>query len=163
MANRSGVDGTGCALVSGPLGNGLVSPRRFGLARCSAGGESICAGGFNSGDCSERVYRGSSSGLVAGLFLIPLNAALQAESHKDKLGKTIATQNEGTEQLVQEIKKHLEQKSHADLSTLWAEKAYQLILKQKMNGISKKKLKEEIEKEIKKDDRFNIYRFIKSY
>ncbi len=33
------------------------------------------------------------TGLGAGLFLIPLNAALQAESHQDKLGKTIATQN----------------------------------------------------------------------
>ena len=33
------------------------------------------------------------TGLAAGLFLIPLNAALQAEAHKDKLGKTIATQN----------------------------------------------------------------------
>jgi LPLT family lysophospholipid transporter-like MFS transporter len=33
------------------------------------------------------------TGLMAGLFLIPLNAALQAESHKDRLGKTIATQN----------------------------------------------------------------------
>jgi LPLT family lysophospholipid transporter-like MFS transporter len=33
------------------------------------------------------------AGAAAGLFLIPLNAALQAESHKDKLGKTIATQN----------------------------------------------------------------------
>jgi LPLT family lysophospholipid transporter-like MFS transporter len=33
------------------------------------------------------------TGVIAGLFLIPLNAALQAESHKDKLGKTIATQN----------------------------------------------------------------------
>jgi LPLT family lysophospholipid transporter-like MFS transporter len=33
------------------------------------------------------------TGLAAGLFLIPLNAALQAESHKDRLGKTIATQN----------------------------------------------------------------------
>ena len=33
------------------------------------------------------------TGFVAGLFLIPLNAALQAESRKDKLGKTIATQN----------------------------------------------------------------------
>jgi LPLT family lysophospholipid transporter-like MFS transporter len=33
------------------------------------------------------------AGLFAGLFLIPLNAALQAESHQDKLGKTIATQN----------------------------------------------------------------------
>jgi len=34
-----------------------------------------------------------ATGLMAGLFLIPLNAALQAESHKDTLGKTIATQN----------------------------------------------------------------------
>ncbi len=33
------------------------------------------------------------AGVIAGLFLIPLNAALQAESHQDKLGKTIATQN----------------------------------------------------------------------
>jgi LPLT family lysophospholipid transporter-like MFS transporter len=33
------------------------------------------------------------TGLMAGLFLIPLNAALQAESHKDSLGKTIALQN----------------------------------------------------------------------
>lgn len=34
-----------------------------------------------------------ATGLVAGLFLIPLNAALQAEPHPDKLGKTIAVQN----------------------------------------------------------------------
>jgi len=33
------------------------------------------------------------AGVMAGLFLIPLNAALQAESHQGKLGKTIATQN----------------------------------------------------------------------
>ncbi|MDX1953755.1 MAG: MFS transporter [Verrucomicrobiota bacterium] len=33
------------------------------------------------------------AGILAGLFLIPLNAALQAESHQGKLGKTIATQN----------------------------------------------------------------------
>ena len=34
-----------------------------------------------------------AAGVAAGLFLIPLNAALQAESHQGKLGKTIATQN----------------------------------------------------------------------
>ncbi len=34
-----------------------------------------------------------ATGLVAGLFLIPLNATLQAESNPDKLGKTIAVQN----------------------------------------------------------------------
>ena len=33
------------------------------------------------------------TGIAAGLFLIPLNAALQAESDPTKLGKTIATQN----------------------------------------------------------------------
>lgn len=33
------------------------------------------------------------AGFAAGLFLIPLNAALQAEAHQGKLGKTIATQN----------------------------------------------------------------------
>ena len=33
------------------------------------------------------------TGAFAGLFLIPLNAALQTESRKDRLGKTIATQN----------------------------------------------------------------------
>ena len=33
------------------------------------------------------------TGFVAGLFLIPLNAALQAESDPTKLGKTIAAQN----------------------------------------------------------------------
>jgi LPLT family lysophospholipid transporter-like MFS transporter len=33
------------------------------------------------------------TGIMAGLFLIPLNAALQAESHQGQLGKTIATQN----------------------------------------------------------------------
>ncbi len=33
------------------------------------------------------------TGVVAGLFLIPLNAALQAESDPGKLGKTIAAQN----------------------------------------------------------------------
>lgn len=34
-----------------------------------------------------------ATGIVAGLFLIPLNAALQAESDPTKLGKTIAVQN----------------------------------------------------------------------
>lgn len=36
-----------------------------------------------------------ATGVTAGLFLIPLNAALQSESPPDKLGKTIAVQNLG--------------------------------------------------------------------
>jgi LPLT family lysophospholipid transporter-like MFS transporter len=35
----------------------------------------------------------AAAGLAAGLYLIPLNAALQAESDPQKLGKTIAVQN----------------------------------------------------------------------
>jgi LPLT family lysophospholipid transporter-like MFS transporter len=37
----------------------------------------------------------AATGVAAGLFLIPLNAALQAESDPAKLGKTIAVQNLG--------------------------------------------------------------------
>ena len=36
-----------------------------------------------------------ATGVTAGLFLIPLNAALQSESDPEKLGKTIAVQNLG--------------------------------------------------------------------
>jgi LPLT family lysophospholipid transporter-like MFS transporter len=36
-----------------------------------------------------------ATGVTAGLFLIPLNAALQAETDETKLGKTIAVQNLG--------------------------------------------------------------------
>ena len=36
-----------------------------------------------------------AAGVAAGLFLIPLNAALQSESDPAKLGKTIAVQNLG--------------------------------------------------------------------
>lgn len=36
-----------------------------------------------------------ATGIAAGLFLIPLNAALQSESDETKLGKTIAVQNLG--------------------------------------------------------------------
>ena len=35
----------------------------------------------------------ATGGVAAGLFIIPLNAALQAESDPQKLGKTIAVQN----------------------------------------------------------------------
>jgi LPLT family lysophospholipid transporter-like MFS transporter len=34
-----------------------------------------------------------AAGVAAGLFLIPLNAALQAETEPTRMGKTIAVQN----------------------------------------------------------------------
>ena len=77
--------------------------------------------------------------------------------------KTIATQHEGIEELVEVIKKHLQDKSISDTSNLWAEKAYRLIIRRRMAGISKEKLKEEIEKELKSDPAFNVYSFISKY
>jgi len=77
--------------------------------------------------------------------------------------KTIASQNEGVEKLVEIINKHLNHKTILDKSELWAEKAYRLIIKKRMHDISKQKLKEEIGEELKKNDGFNIYGFISKY
>jgi LAO/AO transport system kinase len=74
--------------------------------------------------------------------------------------KTIATQNEGVENLVEAIKNHLHHKTPSDRSTLWAEKAYRLILEKRMEDINKQKLKQEIEKDLKNGSNFNVYSFI---
>jgi LAO/AO transport system kinase len=77
--------------------------------------------------------------------------------------KTIATQNEGVEKLVEAISKHLQLKTFSDKSKLWVEKAYRLILKKRMADVSKEKLNHEIEKELKSNPAFNIYSFISRY
>lgn len=80
-----------------------------------------------------------------------------------ELVKTIATQNEGVEKLVEVIMHHLKQKSISDKNELWAEKAYRLILKKRMEDISKDKLKMSLEKESKNNPDFNIYSFVSKY
>ncbi|HXP49245.1 MAG TPA: methylmalonyl Co-A mutase-associated GTPase MeaB [Bacteroidia bacterium] len=87
----------------------------------------------------------------------------EKEDMKADVVKTVATRNEGIDTLADKIEEHLAHHSPIKQSLLWAEKAYQLILKQKMKGIDKVKLKTEIEKELKKDNKFNIYRFIKNF
>jgi LAO/AO transport system kinase len=77
--------------------------------------------------------------------------------------KTIATQHEGVEKLVEIINKHLQHKTVSDKSKLWAEKAYWLILRKRMAGISKEKLNQEIEEELKNNPAFNIYSYISRY
>ncbi len=98
---------------------------------------------------------------------IPLSAGKNASIVRTQnfvsVLKTIATQNEGVGDLVEAILHHLKHKSISDKSNLWAEKAYRLILKKRMKDISKEKLKEEIGKEIKKEEEFNIYNFINKY
>lgn len=77
--------------------------------------------------------------------------------------KTIATQNQGIVKLVETIESHLKKVSKEKTSSLWAEKAYQLILKKKMQSIDKKALKKDIDAELKKSPTLNIYRFANKY
>jgi len=77
--------------------------------------------------------------------------------------KTVATQNEGIDKLVDTISSHLKKMPKEKTSYLWTEKAYQLILKKKMQGIHKLDLKKAIEAEMKKNPSMNIYRFANNY
>jgi LPLT family lysophospholipid transporter-like MFS transporter len=75
----------------------LHATRRYGFLLAISLGLLGCAQLLiNRGVVGPRAYSITVllvAGVMAGLFLIPLNAALQAESHQGKLGKTIATQN----------------------------------------------------------------------
>jgi hypothetical protein len=55
---------------------------------------------------------------------------------------------------------HLESNHHSKKSWLLAEKAYQLIVKKRMQSIDKSSLKEAIES---LGSSFNMYQFIKNY
>ena len=89
---------------------------------------------------------------------------LKAGKNSDiEVVKTIATQNQGAEQVAEAINKHLQNKSISDKSSLWAEKAYRLILKKRMADVSKTDLKNKIEEELKNNAAFNIYSFINKF
>jgi LAO/AO transport system kinase len=77
--------------------------------------------------------------------------------------KTVASQNEGVNELLITIE-HLLKHHHSKERKYWllAEKAFQLIQRIKMNGVSKEKLKEEI-KELSNKNSFQLYSFIKNY
>lgn len=76
--------------------------------------------------------------------------------------KTSAINNEGTEMLVKQLEKHLTHHVSNEKKTfLLTEKAYRLLQRNRMRGISKAKLQEQIEVH-QKDAGFNLYRFIKS-
>lgn len=74
--------------------------------------------------------------------------------------KTVASQKEGTKELL-EIILHLLQKSHVNDRTFWllAEKAFYLIEQKRMKDIDKAGLKKEIESIYQKGN-FNLYKFI---
>lgn len=77
--------------------------------------------------------------------------------------KTIASQHEGVNELLRTIE-HLLKHHHSKEKKYWllAERAFQLIQRKKMNGVSKEKLKEEI-KELSNKNSFQLYSFIKNY
>lgn len=77
--------------------------------------------------------------------------------------KTIASQNNGVENLVSSIYKHLQHKSSSDKIQLLAEKAYRLILKMRMQDVNKEKLKKEIHEQLDEGSVFNLYDFSKGY
>jgi len=77
--------------------------------------------------------------------------------------KTVASQHEGVDDLLKKID-HLLKHHHSKEKKYWllAERAYQLIQRKKMIGISKEELKAQI-KELNNNNSFQLYSFIKNY
>jgi len=88
------------------------------------------------------------------LMLAP---AFNKTIHEVAIVKTIASQKNGIDVLVEKIQIHLNHLTNNDKKYwLLAEKAYQLIQAKKMKGVTKKQLKEEIENA----QDFNLYSFV---
>ena len=85
-----------------------------------------------------------------------------ASEHEPQVVKTIASQQEGINELMDAIKNCNNQKTSTKKDLLIAEKAYRLIQTEKMKNINKKELIEAISKENIKSD-FNLYQFIEKY
>lgn len=75
--------------------------------------------------------------------------------------KCIATQDSGTDELVQHIKAFLSSNAvNRKRVLLFAEKAYRLIAKDRMKDINKSALAQQLEKKLNEKG-FNLYRFVK--
>ena len=74
--------------------------------------------------------------------------------------KTVASKNEGTAELLEEILKHGRSGSTEKKTKLLADKAYHLIREKRMNGIDKNELLKRISE---KGNEFNLYSFIEKY
>ena len=74
--------------------------------------------------------------------------------------KSVATKNEGVDELIAAIIKHHTIGVNLKRPYLLAEKAYRLIQNTKMKGVSKKDLQKQIDVEMKKKD-FNLYKFVR--
>lgn len=92
-----------------------------------------------------------------------LAPAFRSHYHEVPVIKTIATQNQGVEELnknIQQLVKH----HHSKEKKHWllAEKAFWLIQKKRMKDINKEELKEKIKEQLN-NNQFRLYTFIKKY
>jgi LAO/AO transport system kinase len=99
----------------------------------------------------------------ADLFINNLKKILQqSEDNKLPIFKTVASKNEGIDNIAQFIlSKPKTENSRREL--LLTQKVYNIIQQTKMAGIDKKKLQQDIAKALYNDDSFNIYRFAEEY
>lgn len=103
----------------------------------------------------------------ADLFVKNLRLMLAPafRSHYDEVPviKTVASQNQGVDELNRNIQ-HLLKHHHSKEKKYWllAEKAFQLIQKNRMKDISKKDLTEKIKEELN-SQQFQLYMFVKKY
>jgi len=92
-----------------------------------------------------------------------LTAAPQPNGWELKVLKTIASEKIGIEELVAEIDKHIQIHQHSDRKVwLLAEKAWQLIQRDRMKGMDKKLLYDEIDA-LSADPSFNLFSFCAKY
>lgn len=76
--------------------------------------------------------------------------------------KAVATKGEGVDELIAAIDKHHDISVNTRRAYLLAEKAYRIIQNKKMQKISKKLLKDQLDVALKKKD-FNLYTFVKEF
>jgi LAO/AO transport system kinase len=77
--------------------------------------------------------------------------------------KTVASEKKGITELKEEITTFTQKENSEKKNILLAEKAWQLIQKDRMKEMSKLQIKKEIEQSKASDPHFNFYRFISKY
>ena len=77
--------------------------------------------------------------------------------------KTIATEKKGIDELITAISRHQSQEQNHEKSVLLlTDKAWQLLVSKKMNGVDKMQLRQRIESGLQNKN-FNLYSFIENY
>jgi LAO/AO transport system kinase len=107
----------------------------------------------------NKADRPDADSFVKNLRLM-LAPAFHKSSHEIPVLKTIASQKQGMDELVNAIEYHLKNNLLNDRKTwLLAEKVFFLVQQRRMKNISREKIREEIGKA----ENFNLYRFLEKY